>query len=363
MNYVRVMAVAVMALAAALPLLADEGEGEALPEKVELTLDVSSQTLKVTTPLRAAKGGVSFHVSGDSGTVDICGKTFKVAAVSKYPVFGLHIDGDGDGKAGRGESENFRRGTTSATFRIELDGVERPVTLGVDNLNISYKTRKVLSFNGDFCPGWSMKGRVGNEEFRLIDANLDGKYTQNGEDAIAIGRSGFALPLQQIHDIDGKRLKLDVAADGKTVGLAATEDVERGRVTAAYPRGLLKSLVLVGDDGQSYDIVEARESGIPAGRYRLSYGVLAKGRGLAFILPSTTTYDIQAGGVNTLKLGEPITLNFGASAAGDKITVSPYTKVVGAGGETYRFLGEAAKPKVAFLVGKRKVAGGSFAEG
>jgi hypothetical protein len=349
----RVSLVAVLA-AAVLPAAA---------EQVTLQLDTSPQVLRIMTPLRGLKGGVEFSARGDSGTITVCDKSIKVGAIAKYPSFGLGVDEDGDGEIGRNEFTTFRLRTQAASYKIDLGEDRKNCPLGVDNINISYKKNNVTSFSGDLCPGWAMKGRLGNDEIRLIDSNLDGRYTQDGDDAIAIGRADCAMPLLKVHEIDGKHYELSVAEDGTTVDLTEVADLELGKVATKFPRAMLKGLVVRNMSGQCYDVTTSGRTGIPAGSYSIVYGVLARGRDYAFLLPPETTYDIQAGGTNTLKLGPEFTLTFSASFSGGKVNIGTGTGVMGAGGERYRFSEAPDKPYAYFFVGKRKVAGGAFSKG
>lgn len=336
----------------------------AAAEQVELKLDTSRQVLRIMTPLRGLKGGIEFSVRGDSGTITVCDKSIKVGAIAKYPHFGLGVDEDGDGTVSPNEFTSFRLKTQAASYKIDLGEDRKNCPLGIDNIDIHYKKRKIVtSFSGDLCPGWAMKGRLGKDDIRLIDANMDGRYTQRGDDAIAIGRAGCAMPLLKVHEIDGKHYELTVAEDGTTVDLTEVMDLDLGKVATKFPRSMLKGLVVRNMDGQCYDVTASGRTGIPAGSYRVVYGVLARGRDYAFMLPPNITYDIQAGGTNTLKLGPEFTLAFNASFSGGKVGISTITDVMGAGGERYRFNEAPDKPYAYFFVGRRKVAGGAFSKG
>lgn len=333
------------------------------PSEIALALDATGSAAKVITPLRGVEGGVKFRVSGNAGEVTVCGKSIKIGAMMKFPTMGVGLDENGDGDMARNEWKVLPRTQFTVAFKVKLDD-GKTYPLVVDNFGMRYKQNNVTSFYGDLYPGWAMKGRVDREQVLLIDSNLDGQYTQDGEDAIALGNSNFALPLRHIHDIGGKHYELEVATDGATIKLTAVADVQLGQVETKFPNSMLKCLVLQTSEGHCYDVAQAGGDAVPAGTYQIAYGVLARGRDIAFLLPpEETTYAIQAGGVNTLRLGPEFMLVFGASSVGDKIEISPSTSVMGAGGERYRFTDEPSKPYAYFHVGERKVAGGAFAEG
>jgi len=161
----------------------------------------------------------------------------------------------------------------------------------------------------------------------------------------------------------GRVESVTVAEDGTTVNLTEVADLELGKVATKFPRAMLKGLVVRNMSGQCYDVTTSGRTGIPAGSYSIVYGVLARGRDYAFLLPPETTYDIQAGGTNTLKLGPEFTLTFSASFSGGKVNIGTGTGVMGAGSERYRFSEAPDKPYAYFFVGKRKVAGGAFSKG
>lgn len=334
------------------------------PTETEITLKLETGAAvgKIITPRRGLYGGVNMSVRGDNGSVDIAGKSFTVVAVRNGKNFGLGLDENGDGEIARNEVNALGRSSATA-FKLKLGDDGKTYPLAVVDIHVGAGANGVAAFSGSLLPGWAMKGQLGRETVCLIDANLDGQYTQDGQDAIAIGRSNFALPLHRVHKIGETFYELDVAGDGTKISLKPQSDLSLGKVATNFPDSMLKCLVLINDDGHSYDVSEARRDGIPAGAYRVVYGVLARGNNYAFMLPPNATFDIQADGTNTLRLGPDFNIIFNARRKGESIDIGTGMSVMGAGGEMYRISGEPGRPAAAFYAGKTKVAGGAFSKG
>ncbi len=341
----------------ALPALAAD---ETIEE--ELRLETGSIVGKIITPLRAVEGGKRFGSREASNHIRIGGKSFKIAAIAKGRSVGLGIDEDGDGDISRKEFNGVHYGGATS-FDLKLDDSDETYPVAAIDVYVITQRNKVTGFSGKLIPGWAMRGRVGRETIRLVDANLDGIYTQDGRDAIVIGNSQFALPLRDYHRIGDTLYKLDVPTDAKTLKLTPQDTPALGKVETQYPDAMLKSLVLSNEAGHSYDIIELGEKGIPAGSYKVDYGALVSGRNYAFMLPSETNYEIQADGTNQLRLGPDFMLVFNARSQDDKIHISTQTEVMGAGGEKYRFNDDAGRPKAYFYAGKKRVGGGAFEKG
>jgi len=110
-------------------------------------------------------------------------------------------------------------------------------------------------------------------------------------------------------------------------------------VVVPMKKSALEALI-ISDGVQAYDLTEIRE--VPPGEYKLAYGLLKSG---ALMLPpdesyaskaEAVTYEIQAGMVNTIQIGEPLWLSFYAQIDGNTFKLSPYSlRVYGIGGEMY----------------------------
>lgn len=336
----------------------------AADEAIEETLRLETGSIvgKIFTPRRAVEGGKRFGSKGDNNHVRIGGKSFKIGAAAKGRRLGLAIDEDGDDKISRSEFKSVHHGG-AATFDLKLDDSGETYPVAAIDVYVMTRRGNVTGFGGKLIPGWAMRGRVGRETIRLVDANIDGIYTQDGRDAILIGNNSFAVPLRDYHKIDGTLYKLDVPTDAKTIKFTPQEAPALGKVETKFPGAMLKSLVLSSEEGHSYDVVELGEEGIPAGTYKVDYAALVSGRNYAFMLPSETTYEIQADGRNQLRLGPDFMLVFNARARGENIHISTQTEVMGAGGEKYRFSDDPGRPKAYFYAGKKRIGGGAFEKG
>jgi len=312
---------------------------DASAQKVPLTFEAF--TRRLVTPASAATAGsrrYHFRATNASGTLRIAGKSVPVKVRKKGSSYYFALDSNGDGTIGSNEYRKIAlRGGKAATMlvKVKIDGEVTPVI--ITDLTVS-TTKGQTSAYGNCFAGGCRKGAFGGVTIRLIDDNLDGRFTQDGKDAVAIGqRPRGALPLMKIHRIGTKLFRLNVSAEGDSVELAPVSGVELGRVKVPINSSILKSLVLVSKDAGFACDISASAEGIPAGQYQLSYGIIGDTRSSLMMAPGTRplSYSVQAGKINTLRIGKPIRADFGVQLAGNKINVGPPVLVTGAGGEVY----------------------------
>jgi hypothetical protein len=290
------------------------------------------------TPIRALHNGMPYKVEGESGTIPLAGRDVLVAARrDRRGRRFLAVDGDGDGQWSRSEWQTVTR--TPMLVSIETSqGRTLPIVIErafIDADNFDEPVRRIRL---RCIPAWTMSGRIGQIRLRLLDANLDGQLTQDGDDAIVIGNGIVGQPLHEIHRIDGTDTRLLLAEDGRRLNYAELPPANLGRVETPLPPRALEGLVVANKDGHAYDIAVAGEAGIPAGQYRLVYGIITKGSAAALLdPPKRATFTIQAGRINTLQVGPPITLDFEVRCDEDGIVVRDRGTPVGAAGETYAF--------------------------
>ena len=209
---------------------------------------------------------------------------------------------------------------------------------------------------GAVPPDGARKRVINGVVIRLRDDNLDGGIDQGGRDAIAMGKSLVGLPLSEVHQIGADHYKLSVSPDGSSVSFERLVGVELG-VIKLRNESAFKCMV-VSDGEKAYDLKAGGAAGIPAGDYKLLYGVVGTGSSLITFLPSKTTptYTIKAGNINTPKIGMPLRIDFIASFAGGKATVQPYgVRILGAGDELYQvqFGGKMGTPNISLKAGTR----------
>ncbi|OQB87638.1 MAG: hypothetical protein BWX88_00010 [Planctomycetes bacterium ADurb.Bin126] len=150
--------------------------------------------------------------TGDSSSISIAGKECKLAVRKNGDVCMMALDGNGDGRIGAGETARVDPRNGVAIFDVATDTGRTAVMLC--EIRIGSKNNSVTSIAARICPGGCMKGEYGGVAIRIIDENLDGKYTQDGKDAIAFGNNPVAVPLLQTHCIQDKHFRFQVAEDG-----------------------------------------------------------------------------------------------------------------------------------------------------
>ncbi|MBT3198461.1 MAG: hypothetical protein HN350_00960 [Phycisphaerales bacterium] len=320
---------------------------------------------RATTP-SIISGGNRFSVGSSSSMgIKVAGKSVKTSAKVTGRNFYLGFDRNGDGKIAKSEWALI---PSSGTMRITGKSGDISYSMTLTKMRVSYN-KKTVSCWGQAIIRSSMAGRLHNIPVRILDDNMDGKFTQNksrfSSDAIMIGSSPSAIPLRKTHRIGKHIYQLTVAADGTSIDYKRVDDAKLGRVITKFSSSMLKSLVLVGSDS-AYDIKTDGLAGIPAGDYKLAYGLIGRGSKKLSFKPSTLTpdYPITADMVNTLRIGPPARVDFDASYRGGKVQLSAYdVKVLGAGSEIYGPIdftrkGNTKPPQIIILNG-RKIASSS----
>jgi hypothetical protein len=231
------------------------------------------------------------------------------------------------------------------------------------------KKGRLLTAEGDAQPACRQKGTINDVCIGLMDANLDGKYTQDGSDAICIGTSQVAQPLGKIHLIGQTHYRMSVAEDGNSIEYEPITGKELAVVRYPLESRYLKTLVLTSKDGKVYDLVTAARVGLLPGTYKLSHGLLASSKYTMPVLPTKTarTYELKAGKENTLRIGAPVRMYMSTKYSKGEVLVSGYTYPLGDGGEEYMISLRAGEgvpaPEVGFYEGRRKLAGGRMGYG
>ncbi|MCY2932489.1 MAG: hypothetical protein NTV86_23940 [Planctomycetota bacterium] len=349
------LALAGAVVMSACPAPARGGEETPLPLKLEMGVKALTTAQVAGTYRMMAFGSATGKVNLGFGEVLVT-----VSPAGKGHV--LEIDVDGDGKISRSEQVPIVNGTGVLTFIRPGDDTQTTYRVRFTQVGVGVDRGTIRSVSARCQADYAWRTTVGKTVVRLIDANLDGKITQDGSDAVAIGASTIAMPLLKRHCIDGKEYDLEVSADGKTLSAVAHNDREHGKVSLSFRAGALKSLILQSATG-AYDV--AANPMIPPGDYRLTLGMLVQGGETAYIVPPSTpvTYTVKADFVNVLRLGPPLTV--GIAGSYDKkgnISIRPPGGIVGAGGEYYRIqYPVAGRPMVAILAGGRSVASGPMA--
>lgn len=346
---------AIVFLSAGAAVLRAEEAADA--ETVELRLcSTPQQVVSVITPRRMVQ--YQEHTfKGAGGSITIEGKNCEVGvqqAGRKNFVIGL--DADGDGKIDRKEVSPIRNGQAVVKLQIKDGERIRPCCVLLDNISIYVQRGTITQVAFDAIPCWAMLGTYGRNRFMLIDSNLDGQYTQDGADAIVIGRSRIAVPLMNYHAFGNTICQINVESDGTSVTITPQKDTPTAKVEHGMGR-LAQAIILTNTEGHSYNIADASLQGIPPGTYQFHSGLLSQGRNFGYIKPGRTgSFEIKADNINLVKLGNPFSLQYQSQLAGDKVTIEPLFEVDGALGERYDFrpgFPKDPKPTVAYLNGSQ----------
>lgn len=343
-----IMVCAAVALAMLWPAPAPAAE----PVKAALTFETGPAVTRLMTPSKVLRGGKSLSVQGAAGEVSIAGSPVKVAGQwDGRTTMYIGLDADGNGTVDRAEFRPVGKDKT-AVFSLKLGAGEAKTDFAVllTEIVLNLKANAVIGMFAEIHVNCAHKGTVDGQTVRLIDDNMDGKITQDGLDAIAVGNVA-AMPLRRQHAIGDGHYQVSVDAEGKELTATRLSDVATGTVETSYKGSALGCLML--DDaagGKSYDVVASGASGIPAGKYQLRYGAVVRG-GEVLVMERTNTmpeFEITAGKVNELRIGAPLRVNFSARLLDDKITVMPNLQIMGAGDERYNltFAGELGRPHV-----------------
>jgi hypothetical protein len=348
------LALIASAMVASCPATAQELAGK----QVELRYQSNQEALAAFTPAKALTGGKYFAVRGDTGALDVAGSPVKFAVRwhQGLQVFFAGLDANGNGTlnenewcrmnlSGTATFQDVKVGDKKHIIRIAdmRASLKQPPSVGVEYFSCGYV---VCGFH---------EGLYEGTPIRVFDDNLDGAITQDGNDAIMVGRGGAAIPLMKFHQIGNRHCSLEVAKDGSTVTVTPVSSPALGIVETSFKRGL-KVLAMVDTQGNSYDLVASGRTGIPAGSYKLVYGVLSDGSAFTVIKPTAKCpiYEVQAGKINTLRIGAPLWVSFYASFSKGNVSVSPAVNIYGAGNEeyTFDFSGGKGRPNVLMMEGQ-----------
>ena len=332
---------------------------ESAGKQVQLTYQSNAEALAAFTPAKALTGGRIFSMRSDTGALNVAGSPvmFGVRWHQGLEAFFAGLDVNGNGKldenewcqltlSGMATFQQVKVGEKKHIVRIAdvRVAVKQPAGVGIAFVSCGYV---VCGF---------YQGLYEGTPVRIFDDNLDGAITQDGKDSIMVGRGGAAIPLLKFHQVGSRHCSLEVAKDGSSVTITPVASSALGIVETSFKRGL-KVLAMVDGQGNSYDLVASGRTGIPAGNYKLAYGVLSDGSAFTVIKPTEKcpVYEIQAGKINTLRIGAPLWVSFHASFSKGNVTVSPAVNIYGAGNEeyTFDFSGGTGRPNVLILGGEQ----------
>jgi len=341
-------------------------------ETAKLTFD-SGKSVMCLTPAWA-EGGMPAHSGSSTVKVTICGKTVPASGWVAGAGYQVGLDADGDGMVNSGEYRNVAKGgSTILTAKVR----GKQLCVRVTDIQIHYDENKktVTSMRWKMQGAYGWVGKIGAVPIRILDEDLNGKYGNNGKDAICIGKGKLAVPLRPRHRIGKQFYELKISEDGSSLEYKQLKDPKCGLVRAPMSDKALLGLVLEGGNG-AYDIRACGRTGIPQGTYRLLYGAIGDLKSPMTIYMDkhrrrdALKYEIQADKTNLIRMGPPLQLVFAVGIHADKkkpktytrIDIRPPTQILGVGGELYgpiRFpnvRSKRARPSVAIMQGRRYLA-------
>jgi hypothetical protein len=347
-----------------LALAAVAARGQAVEkETIKLKFHAGGPASAVYTPSKVLTQGTAFNFNGAAGKIKATGQQVMLAGRYLGMGYSFGVDCDGDGKILGGEWVRINPQTNSAAFLLTPPSGEgkTPFALRFTALSVGVQNNQANNVSGRFMNDGCMAGKFRDTDILLFDDNMDGLFSQDGKDAIAIGGSPGAMPLRSHHQIGKSFYSLDVKSDGSEITFQREDDLELGAADVPVSAALLRCFMVEDDaGGRAFDLRASGATGIPAGKYRLSYAVLGTGNRFVVAGPTTLshTYPVVKDMLNILRFGGAISLHFSAYYAGRdqqirvRSTIVPY----GEGGEKYNMafagfhaLGE--NPNVMFVVG------------
>ena len=337
--------------------------------QLSLTPEIGSTVLRIVTPSEAVRGGRTFTIraiGGTTGHIRVAGTSIVAAGQRTGAKSWFGIDADGDGKLSRSEMKPVS--SSGMGFQLKLSGSGRKYAIAVTRVTVTTEGSGRTITTGTYTTACCMKGAVNGQSIRLLDDNLDGKYTQDGKDAVALGSSLAAVPLMKVHQLGTDHYRLTVAEDGTSVSFERLADQELG-VVKIPGSSAFKCLVMTSGP-KAYDMKTSGPTGVPPGQYKLLYGMVGTSTRLVTLVPTqkSLTYDIQGGMLNTLRIGAPLRVDFsGSFTTGSKasVTVYPSVQILGAGNELYKpdYLGKMSTPTVALKAGEKVLASSNMEYG
>ena len=345
------------------------------PQEVSLSFEASPDISAVLTRRKLFENGTRWEFKGDTGSIIVAGREILVGVRRvKRGRYTLAMDANGNERLDDGEwvpQNKWTREKTTFTFRRK-DGAGGHVSFGVvlTKLRVYRDNRGIRKVTGQYYVGACRRGRFNRITLRIFDDNMDGAFTQDGKDAILIGRSRAAMPLNRVHQIGKDFYRLEVDEGGAKLTLTKLESPALGLVEVPINLSLATCLVFTSSDGYTVDLRTSARTGIPAGTYRLDFGLAGQEgkQTLMYRTERSLKYAIEAGKINRLRLGPPLRVEFTAEydTQSRAMTVSPKMRVVGSGREGYslgRSGGHAEKPKVQIFNGATPVLTGKLDAG
>lgn len=321
-------------------------------------------------PIQALQGRPLKTTMGNDakGTFRVAGQDLAVEGRARGRIHEIGLDCNGDGRIVGAEWKVIPP-NRCVRFSGKVGGREFTCDFFDTQVSVSNSTGKAFSLWALPAVRSGMTGEIDGVPVTIFDNRLAEQFTVNYSSTILIGKSRVALPLRKVHRIGQHRYELRAARDGSRIDYRQLPDAPCGLVQTRFPRKTVTGLVLEGPAG-TYD---AAVDPVPAGTYRLVYGVLGKKTPIFFRLAGRKAragYEIQADKLNILKIGPPIHINMRVSHVGMTVYagISQGNQMVtGCGGEDYMPFnfkdGSIPQPVGGIRIGSRMIASGPMKPG
>ncbi len=308
-----------------------------------------STALKAATPAELTGGGQTFR--GEQGTLSLGSDSVAIGVRKVGANLFFGVDADGDGEMDRREWHGLGKDFLAAA-EVKRGGRKYALKFTVLRA-VAGDAGKIASVTYRANAGFAYAGRLGGTAVQIVDDNLDGKITQDGKDALVVGTARTAVPLRSVHRIGSAVYRLTVEGDGSKL-TAAPLDEPLAIVKVPFRSKMMQGLVIENATG-AFELTEDGDAGIPAGEYKLVYGLLGGSSQQLVLKPTklSTAWTVKAGHENTIRVGPPLAVFFDAQLVGSDIKVSPMMEVIGSGGELYDMNFNTGRPAILLLQGAK----------
>ncbi len=262
-----------------------------------------------------------WHDAG--GSIDLPGGLSfetEVSGVNK-----LEVDCNGDGAV-----DTTIRGTGFATLRDK--------NASGDLVKYSVRLRNTGAKRFEWTTGSSMKGKIDGQTLHVFDQDGNGRYSDWGVDAVAVGNNKSASLLSKVLLVGNKLFHFDITSDGSQISVAPF-DGETGILNAVSDfeaKGKLAAAVFQNGD-ISFCVAGARKGvAVPVGTYSFVSGRVEKGSASASMRRGQMkSVQVNAGEHTRVEWGANVTGEFSFDQEEEEVTVRADFKFFGAAGEEY----------------------------
>ena len=292
---------------------AARGQEQDNSQTIDLTDELSKTSAGIVTPSRLLAGRNKWTGKGVPMTLTVAGHD--VMARIDPAHFG--VDTNRDGAVSTQERE-VTRGKDEHIFKIRIedgpDGQKRYIGVIFKEVHPSGRSG---AYSGRMAPASCKTATIDGVIVRIYDDNMDGKYTVDGSDAVAIGESAKgAAPLYPANKIGKGFYELAIAEDGSTLTVTPMVNPETALVSMSTDPDKYITVIIT-DGTKACDLTQVSE--MLSGEYKLLYAAAAGAKNVPIIIiPSdkAVTYDVEANKTNELQFGEPF--------LGEKVVSSRY---------------------------------------